>query len=163
MDGRPISPVTEVALYLEREKIKNTIAKRKGEALQCSQRWNRRIEGDVEAGAAGASNDVVSNGDVVSGADDMTHDAYLNVTAPSAPLPRAQPTGTPATYEVPSTISKLWHEVKHKLKKNNNEQLDHGMCTSEQCIYCRGGVMCQMYALMERMVQLETHLWGRDS
>lgn len=161
MNGDEISPVTEVSLYLEREKIRNAITKRKGEALTCNQRCNRRIEGDVQAGAAAASNDVVLN--VVSGSDDMPHDHYFSDITPSAPAPRAQPTVTPTTYEVPSTIIKLWHEVKNNLKKNNNEQLDHGMCTSAQCIYCRGGVMRQMYALMERMVQLETHLWGRDS
>ena len=78
---------------------------------------------------------------------------YEALHAHAVPLPHAQ---VDFQDPVPGTIQRLWHEVK-ALK---NDEMDFGMCSNGDCIYCRGPIMTQRFTLMERLIQIEKHLYG---
>ena len=87
----------------------------------------------------------------------MDYDLDLDlpaVPAHASPIPVAD--GIERDH-VPDTLANLWREVYNNSK---SRKLAKGMCVNGKCVYCAGPLMTQRYMLVQRLMQLETKLFG---
>ena len=169
-----MSPEQEVLVYLQRQAIQNRIACRRQAIIQsmpvqaastnAHARNNNKKQMDVEERS---DENVIS---LMSSSDDEDTMDYPDVdmtpavppAAPAVqtatPIPVAVPAQTVnTTDDVPKTIELLWHKLKAIQLRGD---IDAPKCECTECPYCSGPLMLQRHVLMERLVELEKHLWG---
>ena len=178
-DGE-VSPVIEVAIFLEKDKIRERINRRVRVELMEPARipYSRQPAQPVQTGRPA----VIDQMDVIDitalASDDTCDDDTMDYSQDAADPVEAAHAGTvfaipiattvpietggfvtPARgdTQIPQTLQRLWREVR---AIPDNKTLDHGMCPHGKCIYCRGPPMSQRYALLERLSQLEHFLYG---
>lgn len=167
-----MSPVMEVFLFMEKEKIQNRIKKRSNAALTCATPVYKRVDDVLNAmnvekeGAAAAPApapaaeviDMVTDSDACDSDDSMKTMVYPQ-QSPSIPRASVNRSRVADELSVPATVTSLWRKYKAKAILEDNERVDHGMCDSCTCRFSRGGLGRQLYSLMERLVQVEKALY----
>ena len=199
MERDQMSPVTEVALYLEKQKIRERVAARRDYAVAAttpvhapacrirtvppsSYRYPSLARMDLDVAVEADEDSVID----ITGDDDgcesddsqktMAYPEPQPVIAPCNYIPTAQPvqsargnrydqwqipafTPAPNTIashrDIPQSLVQAYLQVK---RSQTSQQVDAGMCTSDQCAYCRGGLLRQYYTLLERIVQIDRAL-----
>ena len=193
MQKEPISPVTEVTLFLAREKIRERVEARARDVM----RANTPIYGSAsairtvppfsppsEARIHVEDHDVIdiSNDDGGCSSDDSQRTmAYPDPTTPctNTDMPTAKTVQpaingdrygrfqipafaasnvAPAHSDIPQSLVQAYLQAKRARAHDGTTGLEPGMCTNNQCPFCKGGLLRQYYSLMERLVQLDIEL-----
>ena len=129
MQKEPISPVTEVALFLAKEKIRERVQAR------CQ--------------------DVITNTDIPTAKTVQparNGDRYDRFAIPCFSGHHV------VNEDIPQSLVQAYLQVRRAQARDGVTGVEPGMCTNNKCTYCKGGLLRQYYSLLERLVQIDTEL-----
>ena len=187
-----MSPVTEVAIYLEKAKIQRRIQARRADicaAMNPVYRPTSRVRTTPPTATMAVDEVpiiVIDDDDEDDGLGAESDDSARTMTYPESTddIPTAQPAGLPRQLPdnfqipgfhppeaaaaamphpvIPMTLVQAWLQVQRSQRRHGDTSLGRGMCSNGKCIYCTGDKLRQYYALVERLVQLDKEFWSCD-
>ena len=163
-----MSPVDEVALFLHKEKVRNDAALRQNAMLHSitlryathvTQLPNAVKPPKVLCKKKRKIPPIIDISDSPQeGATPYPASAAASAVAGSSGVGGVKPPPTTEQLQVPKTIRVEWARVERLWYDG---ETDAPCCTAPNCPYSSGGPLQIRYNLIERLVELEHHLWGR--
>ena len=183
-----MDPVTEVALFMQREKIRKRVKTRCAQVAKSLYPIYRRVpptpsttpptsamdvESDTVINLANVDSD--SNCESDDSQKTMPYPEPATAATPAAvaanavPVPAPisvhkfpheyKPTSSAHTHNVSPMLSQVYAQVKERINTHAQpKKVEPDMCSNVRCPFSRGGLYRQYYSCVERLVQLENTL-----